>query len=57
MITVTNIVKSKSVHIKPNKDSFIALYIQTYQGEQQVIQEKFFTKVEQAQKWAFKKLA
>ena len=58
MTTIKNTTGSKAVHInKDNQGSVYARYVQIYQGEEQVLQAKFFTSVKNAEKWANKVLA
>jgi hypothetical protein len=57
MTTLTNKTGSKAVNIKKNITSFIAMYVQIYNGEQQVLQTKDFSTLVKATKWAESKLA
>jgi hypothetical protein len=54
MATFTNKSGSKAVNVTNNETSFIAMYIQIYQGEQQVLQTKYFASIKNAEKWANK---
>jgi len=56
MTTFTNQTGTKAVNIKANMSSFIAMYVQIYQGQQQVLQAKDFSSLEKASKWAKLKL-
>ena len=57
MTTITNKTKTKAVNIKANMSSFIAMYVQIYNGEQQVLQSKDFASLKKATKWAESKLS
>jgi hypothetical protein len=47
--------QTKSVNIYQNHNSnFRAMYVQTYKGEQQVLQVKEFVTMSNAKKWATK---
>ena len=49
---------SKAVRIsKSNTGSNIAMYIQIYNGEEQVLESKIFSTFLRAEKWANKKLS
>ena len=55
MTTITNTTGSKAVNISNTAPmTFIAMYVQIYNGEQQVLQAKTFTTIKGAQKWANK---
>ena len=57
MTTLKNQTGSKAVNICKNFGGFIALYVQIYQGEQQVLETKFFAFEKRAIKWGQSKLA
>jgi len=55
MTTVTNETGSKAVNISTSATgSIIAMYVQIYNGEQQVLQSKAFSKIAAAKRWADK---
>lgn len=54
MTTYTNLTGSKSVNITLNNGRVLAMYVQNYKGEQQVLQSKSFAKFSTAKKWADK---
>lgn len=57
MTTLTNTTGSKAVNITKNgANSVVAFYVQVYQGEQQVLQTKFFANTKNAEKWGKKML-
>jgi|688.fasta_scaffold1891525_1 hypothetical protein len=56
MTIIKNNTGTKAVNIKANMSSFIAMYVQIYQGEQQVLQSKDFSSLKKATKWAESKL-
>jgi hypothetical protein len=56
MTTLKNQSGSKAVNICKNFNGFIALYVQIYKGEQQVLETKFFAFEKKATKWAETKL-
>lgn len=56
MTTLINQTGSKAVNIKKNMTSFIAMYVEIYAGQQQVLQSKDFSTFKKAFKWAETKL-
>jgi len=57
MKTLTNTTGSKAVNISnPAPMQFIAMYVQIYNGEQDVLQSKTFATLKGATKWANTKL-
>jgi len=53
--TLKNTTGSKAVNISTDATGNVrAMYVQIYNGEQQVLQAKTFTTVENAEKWANK---
>ena len=55
MTTITNTTGSKAVNITTDASGSIrAMYVQIYNGSQQVLQSKTFTTVNGAKKWATK---
>ena len=55
MITITNTTKTKAVNITANPETMVrAMYVQIYNGEQQVLQAKTFASIKSAEKWANK---
>jgi hypothetical protein len=55
MTTVTNTTGSKAVNITTDAQGIVrAMYVQVYNGEQQVLQSKEFASVKNAEKWANK---
>ncbi len=55
MTTIKNSTGSKAVNISTDATGNVrAMYVQIYQGEQQVLQAKTFANVKNAQKWAAK---
>jgi hypothetical protein len=57
MTTLKNTTGSKAVNISnPSPMTFIAMYVQIYNGEQDVLQSKTFTTLKGATKWANTKL-
>ena len=53
MKTITNLTGSKSVNItNPSPQTFYAIHVQIYNGEQDVIQAKSFKTLKGATKWA-----
>jgi hypothetical protein len=57
MTTLKNTTGSKAVNITTNGNgSVIAMYVQIYNGEQQVLQTKTFANVKNAEKWGQKVL-
>jgi hypothetical protein len=57
MKTLTNTTGSKAVNISNTAPmQFIAMYVQIYNGEQDVLQTKTFTTLKGATKWANTKL-
>lgn len=58
MTTIKNTTGSKAVNISTDATGNVrAMYVQIYQGEQQVLQSKTFVSIKNAQKWANKILA
>jgi len=58
MTTITNTTGSKAVNIKTDAiGNVIAMYVQVYNNEQQVLQSKSFSTVKNAEKWAKKILS
>jgi hypothetical protein len=56
MTTLINQTGSKAVNIKQNMTSFIAMYVQIYAGQEQVLESKDFSTFKKAFKWAETKL-
>jgi hypothetical protein len=59
MTTINNITRSKAVNIRKNganSTTFIASYVQIYDGMQQVLDTKDFASEKNAIKWANKVL-
>ena len=55
MTTITNTTGTKAVNISTDATGTIrAMYVQIYNGEQQVLQAKSFSSVRNAEKWANK---
>lgn len=54
MTTLTNQSGSKKVNIRKNIDSYIASYVQLFQGMEQVLTSKTFANEKNAKKWANK---
>lgn len=55
MTTIKNTTGSKAVNITTDATGAVhAMYVQIYQGEQQVLQSKTFANVKNAEKWAAK---
>jgi hypothetical protein len=55
MTTLKNTTGSKAVNITTDATGNVrAMYVQIYNGEQQVLQAKTFTTVKNAEKWANK---
>jgi hypothetical protein len=53
MKTITNTTGSKAVKItNPSPMTFVATYVQIYQGEEDVIELKTFKTLKGAEKWA-----
>ena len=58
MTTLTNASGTKAVNISTDGTGMVrALYVQIYNGEQQVLDSKSYSSVNMAQKWASKKLS
>jgi len=58
MTTIKNSTGSKAVNISTDATGNVrAMYVQIYQGEQQLLQAKTFASIKNAQKWANKILA
>jgi hypothetical protein len=57
MTTITNTTGTKAVNITTDATGTVrAMYVQNYNGEQQVLQAKSFATVARAEKWAHKTL-
>lgn len=57
MTTITNTTGSKAVNITKDATGNVrAMYVQVYNGEQQVLQSKTFTNINNAVKWSKKLL-
>lgn len=57
MTTIKNETGTKAVNIKSNgMGSFIALYVQIYNNEEQVLETKTYKSVKSCEKWANKML-
>lgn len=55
MTTIFNQSQSKAVNITTDATSNVrAMYVQIYNGEQQVLQSKTFASIRNAEKWANK---
>jgi hypothetical protein len=55
MTTLTNTTGSKAVNITTDAAGNVnAMYVQNYNGQQQVLQSKTFATVKSAEKWANK---
>jgi len=58
MTTFTNATGTKAVNISTDGIGMVrAMYVQIYNGEQQVLDSKSYSSVKMAQKWATKKLS
>jgi hypothetical protein len=57
MTTLINQTGTKAVNIKANMSSFIAMYVQIYKGEEQVLESKSFSTFKKAFKWGEIKLS
>jgi|TARA_R110001606_G_scaffold193566_1_gene341270 hypothetical protein len=58
MTTLTNASGTKAVNISTDGTGTVrAMYVQIYNGEQQVLDSKSYSSVNMAQKWASKKLS
>ena len=57
MTTITNTTATKAVNIRPDGTGHIvAMYVQIYNGQEQVLQSKYFKTTAGAQRWAKKVL-
>ena len=56
MTTILNNTGSKAVNIRKQEFSVSAMYVQIYNGHEQVLQAKTFTNEKNAINWANKKL-
>ena len=57
MTTIKNETGAKAVNIKSNgMGSFIALYVQIYNNEEQVLETKTYKNIKSCEKWANKML-
>ena len=57
MTTIFNQSQSKAVNITTDATGNVrAMYVQIYNGEQQVLQTKTFASITKAEKWAAKKI-
>ena len=56
MTTIKNATGSKAVNIRNNDGSFVASYVQIYNGEEQVLEVKRGGTLKAATKWANQKL-
>ena len=52
MTTITNTTGSEAVKVSKNVNRFIAMYVQIYNGTEQVLQSKFFATEKRALTWA-----
>ena len=52
MTTIKNTTRSKAVKVSKNIDRFIAMYVQIYNGTEQVLQSKSFATEKRALTWA-----
>jgi len=52
MTTITNTTGSKAVKVSKNIDRFIAMYVQIYNGTEQVLESKSFATEKRALTWA-----
>lgn len=52
MKTIKNTTGSKAVNIKNNNGTFIAMYVQIYNGQEQVLESKDFANQKNAERWA-----
>lgn len=58
MTTLKNLTGSKAVNIRKDATGmFRAMYVQVYQGQEQVLEAKSFNTIKGAEKWANKILA
>ena len=58
MTTLQNTTGSKAVNITTDATGNVrAMYVQNYNGQQQVLQSKTFATIKNAEKWAKKTLA
>lgn len=58
MTTLTNATGSKRVNISTDGTGTVrAMYVQVYNGEEQVLEAKSYSTIKRAEKWASKKLA
>ena len=58
MTTIKNTTGSKAVNITTDATGNVrAMYVQIYNGEEQVLQVKTFSSIKNAEKWANKVLA
>tara|TARA_R110000822_G_scaffold23308_6_gene72261 strand:- start:1624 stop:1797 length:174 start_codon:yes stop_codon:yes gene_type:complete len=57
MTTLTNTSGSKKVNISSNDSIFRAMYVQIYNGSEQVLESKSCNSFKMAEKWAIKKLS
>jgi len=58
MTTLRNATGTKAVNISTDGTGMVrAMYVQIYNGEQQVLDSKSYSSVKMAQKWAAKKLS
>jgi len=57
MTTLTNTKGTKAVNISTDASGNVnAMYVQIYNGEEQVLESKSFSTVKRAEKWASNKL-
>ena len=52
MTTIKNTTGSKAVKVSKNIDRFIAMYVQIYNGTEQVLESKSFATEKRALTWA-----
>ena len=57
MKTLTNATKTKAENFSVREGSITCMYVQVYQGEEQVLDDKVYKSEKMALKWAAKKLA
>jgi len=57
MTTITNTTGTKAVNIINNEaKSFICMYVQIYNGQEQVLESKTYSSINASKKWATNKL-
>lgn len=57
MITLKNTTGTKAVNITTDAEGqVIAMYVQIYKGQEQVLESKTYSTIKRAEKWASKQL-